>query len=310
MDFDNILEIYNKLTANDPTSWEVFSGETSRVVAEEKGIPHEKWSDDCVEMQIGQQVLAEELEEGIPQTAEERESRIKAQIAKHISSSLRHQENDVARRGLLLQTLQVAGRPDEELAELRHCKLEDLQNKLVELTYHHTINTVLPEIKRQCDLLMMDPDQEKIALENAGALAVAGYVEVPEVQHVPEVVGSTAELVSCYCADTSSDDILNGIAYGLLVIAGVIACLALTSFAASVFSAVATEVLVEGTLAGVGAAVSADIASISGFIMGMLKVSLGTACVAGIPALISVFTNWEGTPIHIEPISTPDKVPV
>lgn len=311
MDFDNILETYNKLTADEPTSWEVFSGETSRIIAEEKGIPQEKFSDDCVEMQIGQQVLAEELEEGIPETADECESRIKALIEKHIRSSLRMQKNDVARRGLLLQTLQAAGLEDEELAELRHYDLENLQNKLVELTYQHTINTVLPEIKRQCNLLMMDPDQKNIVLENAGALAVAGYMEVPEVQHVPEVIGSTTELASCYSGtDTSSSDILNGIAFGLIVIAGITASLALISLGASVFSAAAAEVLVEGSFAGVGAAVTADIGIISGFVAGMLKFSLGAAVASCFTALISKLAEWEGSSVYAKHTTERYKVSV
>lgn len=307
---ENMREIYDQLAADGATAWDVYSGENSEKIAEEKGIPHEKWVDARVAMQIGHEAMEEELDRGIPRSEAERNRRIYNAIKNQISGNL-HGMNDEERRARILMTLQAAQQMDEsDVARMAHLQTEELEERLVNLAMDWTKNRVLPELQRQCTLLMQNEEQRETALNNAGAVAVAVYMNDEYAQVMTEVLGECAGMIE-YCQDvedsaeqdnqyadtpgyaaqneTPDYSILDLVAFGLLLVSASLACAALASIGTVVFSTAVSHVLVEGTVAGIGAAVSAEMPLLCGFLGEMLKVSLAgtilSAVVKGLACL-------------------------
>ncbi len=295
IEFENILKLYNFLTSNSSSSFEIYASEQTQVLANEHGVSAEKWSDDRTALQFGQAIIAEELSRDLPATFEEQEGRIRTMLSRMVDAQLRIQPNDIARKGLILQILKSTGSVDEtELTMLSQLDLTDLKHKLVDTTYQFTTNTVLPAIEHQRNLLLLDTEQTApIQLDNAGALAAAAYLEVPTMQKMPEIAGAVSEIACQSTSSSNASDIIEKIAFGLFVIAGILAFLALLSMTATVFSSVGAHILVEGTLSGVGAAIAADVALAAGFVMKMILVAAGSTCLGGLAKLLGkVVRSW------------------
>ena len=287
-EFENILKLYDFLTTNSVNSFEVYASEQTQALANEKGVDAEKWSVDRTALQFGQAIIAEELSRGLPTTAEEQEQRIRTLLSRLLNAHLRNQPNDIARKGVILQTLRAADAVCEtELGTLSQLDLTELKHKFVDATYQFTTTTVLPAMKHQCNLLMLNTEQDSsVHLDNAGALATASYLEIPAMQKMPEFAGAVSEITCQSTSSYTADDVIEIVAAGLLVVAGILAFLTLLSMTATVFSAVGAHILVEGTLAGVGAAIAADVAFASGFVMKMLLAAAGTACLSALTKLL------------------------
>lgn len=293
---ENMQKTYDQLAADDATAWDVYSSEDCEKIAEEKGIPWEKWADARVAMTMGQGAIEEELENGIPQSDAERERRLYAVIKNQITGNLRGMRSDEERRARVLMTLQGAQQMNEnEVAQMALLSIEELEEKLVDLAMDLTKSRVLPALEKQCTLLLHNEEQKASVLNNAGAMAAAVYMNDAHAQDVPVFLGSCAgliehcqnvvdaaeqngknELLSEYDAqnETSDYNILDIVAYGLLLVSAAIACAVLASFGAVVVSTAVSHVLVEGTVAGIGAAVAADIPLLGGILGEMMKVSL------------------------------------
>lgn len=297
--FDDIHNSYEDLAAGDGSSWEIYSGEAFRAKAEEKGIPEDKWSHDRMEMQFGQEAVAEELNRGIPQSPEEWEARLQGFLARQIDSRLNSETDEVARRGMLLQAIQ-AGREvtESELAALSQKNLSELREELINLTIAYTKNTVLPAMERQCNLLLLEPEQKEKVMKNPAALAAAFYLEVPQMRETASALGAEAEVIRQYTTNSDSPfaqkaaDALTLLALGLLFAAGLVALLALLSTGCSVVATVGAHLLVEQTAAGLGAAVVTDFAAVSGFLVSMLKWSAAGAALSAVAGLLAkIFTD-------------------
>lgn len=293
---ENMQKTYDQLAADDATAWDVYSSEDCEKIAEEKGIPWEKWADARVAMKIGQEAIEEELENGIPQSDAERDRRLYAVIKNQITGNLRGMRSDEERRARVLMTLQGAQQMNEnEVAQMALLSIEELEEKLVDLAMDLTKSRVFPALEKQCTLLLHNEEQKASVLNNAGAMAAAVYMNDAHAQDVPVFLGSCAgliehcqnvvnaaeqngknELLSEYDAqnETSDYNILDIVAYGLLLVSAAIACAALASFGAVVVSTAVSHVLMEGTVAGIGAAVAADIPLLGGILGEMMKVSL------------------------------------
>ena len=293
--FDDIHNTYEDLAAGDGSSWEIYSGEEFRTKAEEKGIPEDKWSHDRMEMQFGQEAVAEELSQGIPQSPEERESRLRAFISRQISNRLNQETDDVARRGMLLQAIQ-AGREvtESELAALSQRNLSELREELIDLTIAYTKSTVLPAMERQCELLLLEPEQKEKIMNNPAALVAACYLEVPQLREMPTILGAEAEVIEQYAANAGTDlqenvaKILDDIAYALLLVASLIAFWALLLTIAPAAGAFVVRVLYEGeAIAKVGALILPLIPDMLVFFLSLLKWSAAAAALSAVTRFLS-----------------------
>ncbi len=315
VNFDNITEKYEALASGTSSAWEVYSGERADAMAEENSIPEEKWLDDCAAMQAGQEIVAEELAKGVPKTAQEREARLRGVISRQISGLLRGQSDDVARRGALLHALQTASDfqlDDDRVAELSRLDLDTLQDKVVDAAMNLTMNIALPVMQQKCQeaaQTVQDPEQQTQTLDNPGALAVAGYMEEPGLRQMPAAVGACAETVSCCYAAGSWEDSLDRFAYGCLITASLLACFSLIVISSVAAASVLTEltglVVIEGSLAGIGATVAADIALVSDWILIPLVLALGVAAIGGLEWLVNKFTEDGNTNDNTGPIHHP-----
>jgi len=301
----NIHDRYNRLAEGTYESWEVYTGETAGAMAQEEGIPPQKWLADTGAMAAGQQIMQEALAQEPPKDQAELESRLRSLIRQIVSSQLRTLPSDMAKKGLLVQALATSGYAEEaELPRLARMELDTLQKKLEDAAYSQTVQVVLPALKQQIQLLAQDEKQAEKILENAGALGAAAYLNDPQLQENPEVVGASAELATHYAGQTIDDDILLKIACGLFMIAVIIATL-------SLLAAGAAHLLVEGTFAGIGAAIAKEIALFSGMAVGMLKAALGSAVLGAIFAALQLVTDWDSGnyPVrHDNPVNPHVKV--
>ena len=107
LNFDNIRDTYDKLASSASDSCDIYAREYSELM-EEKGISENKWLEDRVVMQMAQETMAQELEAEVPQTPEEWKQRLRTFISRQISSYLRGESSDIARKGFLLQAIQAA----------------------------------------------------------------------------------------------------------------------------------------------------------------------------------------------------------
>lgn len=301
--FDDIHNSYEDLAAGDRSSWEIYSGEEFRAKAEEKGIPEDKWSHDRMEMQFGQEAMAEALKQGVPHSLEEWETRLRSFLARQIDSRLNSETDEVARRGMLLQAIQ-AGREvtESELAALSQKNLSELREELINLTIAYTKSTVLPAMEHQCNLLLLEPEQKEKVMKNPAALAAAFYLEVPQVRETASALGAEAEAIRQYTTNPDSPfaqkaaDALTLLALGLLFAAGMVALLALLSTGCSVVATAGAYLLVEQTTVGLGTAIAADLAAVSGFLVSMLKWSAAGAALSAVGGLLAkIFTDQTDT---------------
>lgn len=285
--FDDILKIYKSLLADDASAWDIYAGENFQEMAEKKGIPENKWANDRVEMQLGQEVIAEELSKEIPSSAQEQKARLRAFIEGQVSSRLKVEGDAAAQKGLLLRGLQAGQNMDSvELAKLGRKSMEELKEAFVSLAMDYTYEMVLPVIQHQCSLLLLEPERQGVALNNAGALAAASYLQVPELRQQPFTLGAVSEVISQWAKENKAE-ILQEIAFGLLLVAGIMAGIALMVAEASVVGAAAAYVVTEGTLAGLGGAVTSEIALAAGFIGKLLVCALGSAVLGGATKLLA-----------------------
>lgn len=297
--YENIIQTYDRLTAGNSSAWDIYAGERSQAMAEEKGIPQGKWLSDRMAMQLGQEVMAYELSQGNPFTHDKWNARLRGMISRHVSSLLRGESSDMARKGLLLQILSnnlileahdAEGEvDDEEIENLRKLDLTDLQDAVVDLGVKWTKQRVLPLFQQQCNLLNQSPEYLTSLLNNPAGLAVAGYLEIPEIRNAPETVGAIAEGVSyCQnCNDADDDNLVHTIALVLLSLAVMLTILALIMLSTGWLTAGATYLLAEGTAAGITAFVAEEMAFISGYALSMLKVAAGSTVLSGLTALVA-----------------------
>lgn len=280
--FEDIIHAYEGLSTGEASSWEIYGGENFQEMAQERGIPERKWKNDRIEMQLGQEVMAEELARGVPKSAEEQVTRLRAFVQSQISSRLKSEGDAVAQKGVLLQALQAGQRMDSvQLAAMSQKSVAELQGQLVDLTVAYTMQTVLPAIRHQCDLLLQKPEQQTKILSNAGALAAAYYLEVPALQQAPFVLGAASEVIRQQNLEKTAE-VLQKIAFGLLLVAGILVGLSLMTAEAAVLGSAVAHVLTEGTVAGLGSAVVSDLAPVAGFIGNMLAAALGSALLGGL----------------------------
>lgn len=256
-------------------------------------------------MQLGQEVMAQELAREIPYSPEEWDARLRDMVSRQVGSLLRSESSDMARKGLLFQILRnnealeaaEAGIKveEEDIDALRKLDLQKMQDAVVDLGVKWTKQRVLPILHQQCGLLNQPPEQLQELLKNPGALAVAGYMGIPEIRMVPETVGATAEAVSHFQNNTgmTSEDVFYYIAIVLLALAVGITIMSLVSLSTAWLTAGATHLLVEGTLTGITAAISQEMTFIGGFVLSMLKVALGNAVAGGLSALIGKLFHTE-----------------
>lgn len=277
--FDDIYNTYGDLAAGEGSSWEIYSGEEFRAKAEEKGIPESKWFNDHLEMAFGQEAVAEELSKGIPQSPEERESRLRAFIAQQIDCRLNSESDDIARKGILLQAIQ-SGRSlnASELAAWSRKDLNELREEVLNLTVACTIEKVLPEIDRQCRLLSLDPGQKEQVMKNPAALAAACYLEMPELREMASILGAEAEVIAQYATNTEPDlqvkaaKVLEFVAYGLLLVSALIASWALFMAVNPIMGAFVIRAFFEGeAIAEVGALIVSVIPDMVAFLAPILK---------------------------------------
>lgn len=293
--FDDIYNTYGDLAAGEGSSWEIYSGEEFRVKAEEKGIPESKWFNDHLEMAFGQEAVAEELSKGIPQSPEERESRLRAFIARQIDCRLNSESDDITRKGMLLQAIQ-SGRSlnASELAAWSRKDLNELREEVLNLTVAYTIEKVLPEIDRQCRSLSLDPEQKEQVMKNPAALAAACYLEMPELREMASILGAEAEAIERYATNTESDlqenvaKALEYIAYGLLLVSALIASWALFMAVTPTMGAFVIRAFFEGeAIAEVGALIVSAIPHIVAFLVPILKWSAVGAALGAVTGLLS-----------------------
>lgn len=286
INFDDISSAYRQLSSESTTPWEVFSGEKFYEMAKSKGIPESKWSNDRVEMQLGQEAIMEELSKDVPRSAEEVKNRLRAFINRQVLSQLESKDDDVARKGMLLQALQTIQEIDEaELAELSQKSLVQLQGKLVDYLMEYTLDKVLPIIQNQCNVYSMELEQGKNP-SNTGALAAACYLEVPELRNEPYVLGFEAGIVN-EAIEGNSGNTLEKIAYGLLFVAAILAMSAIFLTEVAVLSAIAAHIGVEGTLVGLSNQIMASLTMASGAILGILKWALGSALLGALAGMLA-----------------------
>lgn len=305
--YEDMIRTYNKLEPDTFNPWEVYAGERSQAMALEQGIPQSKWMEDRMAMQLGQEAMEQELAKELPRTPEDWDARLQDMISRQVSSLLRRESNDMARKGLLFQILrnnrmleaaEAGVTVDEnEIEALRRLSLPKMQDEVVKLGVKWTKQRVLLILHQQCGLLNQPPEQLQELLKNPGALAVAGYMAIPEIQNAPATVGATAEAASHFQNNTgmTSEDVFYYIAITLLALAVGITIIALLSLSTAWFTAGATHLLVEGTLTGITAAISQEMAFIGGYVMSMLKVAVGSAVVSGLSLLIGKLSHTEPT---------------
>ena len=303
--YENMIQAYNKLEPGNSSAWEIYAGERSQAMAEEQDIPRSKWMADRMAMQLGQEVMAQELAREIPCSPKDWDARLRDMVSRQVGSLLRSESSDMARKGLLFQILrnnqileaaEAGVKVNEEVVEALHrLSLLEMQDAVVELGVKWTKQRVLPIFHQQCDLLMQSPEQLKELLKNPGAMAVAGYMGIPELRNTPETVGATAEAASHFQSNTgiTSEDVFYYIAIVLLALAVGITIMALLSLSTAWLTAGATHLLVEGTLTGITAAISQEMTFIGGFVLSMLKVALGNAVAGGLSALMGKLFHTE-----------------
>lgn len=297
--FDGIFNTYDNLSAEETSSWEINGGENFQETAEEKGIPESKWKNDRIEMQLGQEAMAEELAMGVPSSAEEQVTRLRSFVECQIGSRLKSEGDAVVQKGILLQALQSGRKIDsEELAKLSQKSVAELQNQLVDLTVEYTLQTVLPTIRHQCNLLLQKPEQQTKILSNAGALAAAYYLEIPALQQNPFVLGAASEVIRQQNLEKTAE-VLEKIAFGLLLVAGILVGLSLMTAEATVLGTAVAHVLTEGTMVGLGTAIISDLALVSGFIVNMLAAALGSVLLGGLTKLLAHFCEGRAE-VHTE----------
>lgn len=284
---DRIATAYQALTEKDCTSWDIYVGEQTGAMAQERGISPEQWGRDSVLMQSGQVLMARELDRPLPPEPEW-EQYVRDLIAREIRAKLNAQNSNIARKGLLIYALHAGfraeGRSEAVIqTQLQSMDQQQLEQKLIDMSYQWAMQIVLPAIERAAQ---KQTEPMEIPLENAAAFAAAAYIESPAVQAFPEAVGCAAEL-GCRYQETSGSKILTWIAVGLLVLAAIIATLALLALATTALNAIAAPLLVDGAVT-VGTAVTAEVALISESIGHMLQAALGSAGLGSAVGLLSV----------------------
>lgn len=286
INFDDISNTYGQLAINNPSPWDVLAGEEFRDIAQKKGVPEQKWSRDRVEIQLGLEAVMRELSDDVPQSMEERESCLRSFICRQIRCRLELEDDDVARRGMLLHAIQSAQEIDEaKLTKLSHKSLDELQEQVVDLMMTYTLDKVLPMIRHQCNMHMTEPE-EKEHPNNVGAFAAACYLEVPELRSIPYVLGCESGVIQENISGGSALN-LEKISYGLLLVAGILVCTVFMAVEVSVISSVAAQIFVEGTLVGVGSEIISGLAMASNVIVVMMKWALGSALLGMLAGLLA-----------------------
>lgn len=311
MTFDNdkILSQYRELAMEDASAWDVLAGEDAALMAEEAGIPSAKWRNDRLSMQTGMMILNRELPLEAPQTEEEQklwlQQMMKTVVKLQISSQLNCQDNDMARKGLLLQHMRTSGILEEsDLAWYSRKEVSELQNILEKHLCGQVVPAVLSYLLRQCDL-QSGESQEATQITNSGALALSTYLEVPEVRDCPQALGALGEIsvkVPQPTVDSGSDpnptldagsdpNFLWQLACGLLVVAILLVTAALLIHVTPLIGAVAGELL-KGSVGSVGFAIVAETAPWTGIIAYVLKLALGSACLSALIGFMAAIADW------------------
>ena len=144
---EKVLSLYEELAKDTDNAWEVLSGEKAKILAEEMGIPGEKWGEDRVRMLNGRSYILEEIKQGIPDK-EDQEERIRAQIGSILDSYLQKQGDETAQRKLLTSILVLSGRDERSY---RFLTLEQLRNEVIDQAIEWSKDTIVRQMIR--DLL-------------------------------------------------------------------------------------------------------------------------------------------------------------
>lgn len=311
-DIEQIRKNYDALASGVSNSWEVYTGEQAEELATQTyNIPKEKWMEDCVAMQVGQETVREELDQGVPKTDEERLDRARALIARQVRGYLCSQKDDAGRRGMLLHALQSASNfqlSDERVAELSRMDINALQNEVVNAAMHLLHTVALPKIKQACEMAqeqvqanaqeLGQPDQ---AMDNPGALAVAAYLAAPALQQMPFLAGAGA---CAACA--GGTDVEDTFAFTLLIIGAALVCVSLMVVVSNVIAAAGMFVAgcLMGETVGFFALVAENLAVASGFITVPALLGAGALLIAGLSSLITKLVNNFGPGNNTWRIST------
>lgn len=309
---DRIRQTYERLTKGASESWQVYAGEDAQALAGENRVS-DNWEKDSFAMQAGQEWMNAALCGRLPTTPEACREQLWNMVDAQLQALLDGLANDTERRAWLLQTIQIARKVDEcemdeaEIARFSQHSLEEMKESFVGLTMEWAENKVIPILQEQCKQQSQQEVLPEIQADNAGALATAVYMNDPGARKMPEAVGACAELIET-CHNEENENWMDKAAYGLLIVAMIVAFLTLAALVSVVIAAAVTTVVVEGTVVGLGAAIVADLALASSTLVGMAVVSLGSLCLAGLvegmKKLINFFKDetvatHSTTPVHI-----------
>ncbi len=310
---EKLLSVYNDLLSNkdklEDLAWndtgikdelEVLTWDDTENIAVDKGISAEKWRIDRVDIQMGREIMRGECANEVPDTYEEQMARIEDFIDRKLSGLLQGQSNYFAERGMLMNIIQNL-RPlsEAEIFDYRLRSLVQLRKEAVRLIANLVRTQALTTIQEVCKSISADGEKESVVMDNIGALTVAGYIEIPELQKFPEVLGASSELVS-QAKKENAHDLLKLISYGLLVIAAMCVLLLLLGGMSTLGAATLAGIVFDGTLAGIGATIAAEIASFTGFAVFMLKSALVSSVLSGLVSLIADLLSPNSIESHVK----------
>lgn len=282
---ENIHKTFNRLVRGASASWHVYAGEDAEHVAEDNDVS-ESWEKNRNALQNGQEWMNEILSEKPPTTSDELKAQLRRLTNTQLRSLLDGLANDTERRAWLLDTIRAARKVDgcemdeAEFARFSQSSLEEMEVAFVDLTMAWTVKKVLPMFQKQCEQQSQQEKQPGMKVDNAGAMAAAVYMNDPAARKMPEAVGACAEMLE-QCQAEDCVNLVDKVVYGLLIAAMIVAILALTTLVSSVIATVVCAAM-EGTFAGLGTAIIADISLGSEVLIGMVVLALGSLCLAGL----------------------------
>lgn len=265
---EKVLSFYEELAKDTDNAWEVLSGEKAKILAEEMGIPGEKWGEDRVRMLNGRSYILEEIKQGIPDK-EDQEERIRARIGSILDSYLQKQGDETAQRKLLTSILVLSGRDERSY---RFLTLEQLRNEVIDQAIEWSKDAIVRQMICDCQEIEKEEELTDKPKCNAGALVTATYLSMQEGQDVPEVIGCAGAV-----ADVSEhgDNTLEALGYILLAIAGALAIILLIFAASGVITGGGAHLVVKETVSGVGTAIAEEMGLWESGMKVMLKVVVG-----------------------------------
>lgn len=285
---NEIMNHYKRLCEGVEYAGEVYAGEEAGALAQEKGIPNEVWGDHRVRISLGQAYFHEKLKDIPVDSGEERKKWICDMIGEMVDAALCKWEGKDEKRAYMIQVLAKSD-DDEVFREnlVYECRnnpsLEELKDMTVNKLYERALNTVWLDLTLSCDNAASDAKQENAALTNPnpGALAVSEYMATPALQNEPEVFGIVSAAVCNYAGIG-----LENLGFVLLAASVCAACVGLLAAGSAAIGAIAANVLVDHTLAGVGTAIAAELSLHSGLLIGATKLALGTGVIGGLATVL------------------------